>query len=474
MRCALLMCGAVACAAAGAAGQDGGAAAAPEKQAEGMEASSAAEAPADSASAAAGVADTSEWAVLPVPTYAGDWRSRPWLLGAWGGARQSLAEKGVQFDVQWNQTLQSVVDGGRSTGTRYGGSADYVMLLDLGRMGLVPKGMVKFRGESRYGEAVNDIAGPLLPVNADGFFPLASRVDEDIPFTITNLAYYQYFTDRFVVFAGKIDTLDGDPNEFASGRGNTQFLNTNFLFNPVILGLAPYSTLAAGMSWTISEHVSVTSSVCNTADSSTTSGFEDIGDGWTWSTEFGFKYSLGELPGGQTLGLVYAWDNDFVTLDDSFVFRPGEGISVTTQDDAWAVYWNGWQYVWTEEAAQRPIDLTNGEPDLQGFGLFARAGWVDDDVSPLSWSASGGVGGKGIIPGRDGDTFGVGYYYTKVQTLRLANALGADDHAQGFEAFYNIAITPAAHLTLDAQVVEAAAEDVDTGVIFGMRLNLRF
>ena len=246
--------------------------------------------------------------ILPVPDYRGDFWNRQYLTGDWGGTRSDLARKGIQFDVDWTQTVQSVVSGGRDSGTRYGGSLDYNLHLDLYRMGLVPGALVKMRAESRYGEAANDLAGSILPVNTDGFFPLTRELDEDIAVTVTSLAYYQFISEQVGFIVGKIDTLDADPNEFASGRGKTQFLNSNFVFNPVSLLTAPYSTLGAGVIIMPTQQITFSSLVFNTGDSSTTTGFEDFGEGWTWATEADVQYRLGELPGGQNVGVMYARD----------------------------------------------------------------------------------------------------------------------------------------------------------------------
>src|SRR5688572_16965287 len=216
--------------------------------------------------------------LIPVPDYSGDLWTRRYLLGDWGGTRTELANKGFQFQMDWTQVLQSVVDGGREQDTRYGGNFDYLMHVDLMRMGVLPGATLKVRAESRYGETVNGIAGPLLPVNTDGLFPLTDEPDEGIPFTITNFLYTQFFSEKFAVFLGKMDTLDGDPNEFASGRGTSQFMNSNFVFNSALSLRLPYSTLAAGVVWAPVKGITLTSVVMNTADSSTTSGFEDIGD----------------------------------------------------------------------------------------------------------------------------------------------------------------------------------------------------
>ncbi len=144
---------------------------------------------ADQSAAAATPAAEQPHGILHVPDYTGDLWTRSRLTGDWGGTRTEWANKGIQFETIFTQTMQSVVDGGRDTATRYGGSIDYVLNLDLIRMGILPGALVKFRGETRYGEAINDRTGSILPANTDGLFPLGDSSDEDIPFTLTSLTY---------------------------------------------------------------------------------------------------------------------------------------------------------------------------------------------------------------------------------------------------------------------------------------------
>lgn len=417
--------------------------------------------------------------ILPIPDYTGDIWTRRALLGDLNGARTDLAEAGIQFGIDWSNTFQSVVTGGRDPGGAIGGALDFNLSLDLMRMGLVPGAVVKMRGESRYGESVNTDAGPLLPVSTDMFLPLASGgADQSIPFTLTTLSYTQFLSESFGLFIGKFDTFDGDPNEFASGRGLTQFQNLNFIFTPSPLLTVPYSTLGAGFFVAPTRDISVSATIMNTSDSSTTTGFDDFGEGWTVAAEAQFQHRLGHLPGGFNVGGSYAWDNDFATIGRRFVFNPGEGVTPSPgEDDSWAMYVSGWQYVFVEDPAavkNQPVNLLDGAPDHQGVGLFARFSFADQDTNPVEWSASFGVGGRGIIPGRDNDLFGLGYYYIEAQQTRLATVLAADDSNQGFEAFYNIALTPAAGLTFDAQIVEPVSDARDTAVVLGMRLVLRF
>ncbi len=128
--------------------------------------------------------------LLPIPDYSGDLLTRSYLTGDWGGARTNLANKGVQFGVQFNQYVQGVAAGGRDETTQYGGTVDYLLNLDLMKMGVLPGAIVKFRAESRYGNSVNGQGGPILPVNTDASFPLTSQLDEDVPFTITDPQLY--------------------------------------------------------------------------------------------------------------------------------------------------------------------------------------------------------------------------------------------------------------------------------------------
>ena len=192
----------------------------------------------------AALAEDGAQGLLPVPEYGGDLRKRPHLSGDWGGTRTDLANKGVQVEVDWTQYVQGLVDGGIDRTTRYGGHLDYLVHLDLMRMGLIPGGLVTFRAESRYGDSVNDISGQVLPVNTTALFPVTNRLDEDVAVAMTALNYTQFLSEHLAVVFGKIDTLDADLNEFASGRGKSQFMNANFLFNSVAALRLPQSPSA--------------------------------------------------------------------------------------------------------------------------------------------------------------------------------------------------------------------------------------
>jgi porin len=361
--------------------------------------------------------------ILPIPDYSATFWSNAYLTGDWGGARTDLANKGVQVGVEWTQFVQGVASGGNDRTTEYGANLNYTINLDLMRMGVLPGALIKFRAESRYGDSVNADAGPILPVNTQALFPLNSTLDKDIGLTITDLAWVQFLSPNVGTVLGKVDTLDGDPNEFASGRGVTQFMNANMIFNPALSLRLPYSTLATSVIWmpvppSAKGGITLTNTVCNTADSSLSSGFDDFDEGTTWTGELDLRYALGNLPGGMNLGGLYSFNQDFAHLNTRLVFRPGEGLSIPKQNSTWAVYWSAFQYLYVDDSGPVLIEMS-GAAKHQGFGLFARVGFADEETNPIDISVSGGIGGRGLIPVRPNDTYGLGYYYNRNQTLRL-------------------------------------------------------
>ena len=88
---------------------------------------------------------------------------------------------------------------------------------------------------------------------------------------------------------------------------------------------------------------------------------------------------------------------------------------------------------------------------------------------------SGGVGGRGVIPGRPNDRYGLGFYSLIVSgDLRNQLILGRLDTEWGMEVFYNIAITPWLQLTPDLQYIQSGRPRVDDAVVLGFRVQTYF
>lgn len=417
------------------------------------------------------VAEAPAPGVTPAMDYSGDWASRPALSGDWGGLRQRLADRGATFEVEWFQAGQGVVTGGLEERGAYVTNLDYYLKLDLMRMGLLPGALISVRGQSRFGDTVNGDSGLLQPVNTYSYFPFTVVIDEDVPIALTELNYLQFLTDEIGLLVGKITTM-ANRNEFAGGEGRTQFMNLQLLWSSAFAQVAPYSTLAIGGIWAPSPRVYVSTFLMNTTDSSTSSGFDDIDEGTSWWTSADLQYRLGNLPGGVGLGAIYAFNGDFAEIGGINI-APGIGLSQDRRSSAWALSASGWQYLFTEEPAPDLIDLDDGRQDLEGIGAFLTLGVADRGTNPISWSLSVGLGGKGLIPGRDLDTAGLGYFYNRLQdrdTIAFDRLSGA---TQGLEVYYNVAIARSVALSLDLQWTKSAFDQVDDALILGARLDIR-
>jgi len=410
--------------------------------------------------------------ILPVPDYSGDLRTRPALTGDWGGLRQQWAEKGVTFRFNWYQAVQGVVDGGSDNRWAYGTNLDLYADLDLDRMGVIPGGLVAFRAQSRFGNSVNGDTGLLLPVNTYSNFPLTDPPDEDIPIAITELNYTQFLSEQFALLVGKITTMK-NANELAGGEGRTQFMNFQFLFPAVYAQLAPYSTLAVGALWMPSGRFQFTTLLMNTADSSTTTGFGDIGEGTTWLNSIDVQYEVNGLPGGSTLGFLYGFNGDFTRMG-GMNYDPGVRIVVGEERESWALRWDGWQYLFTETEPSTRVDPRDGHQDLQGIGVFASLGLGDKKTNPVSFAASIGVSGRGVFPGRDDDTLGLGYFYNDLIKPRPPLTDFLQNSTQGIEFYYNAAILRWLELTADVQWAKSARSKVDDSLVLGLRCNISF
>ena len=121
-------------------------------------------------------------------------------------------------------------------------------------------------------------------------------------------------------------------------------------------------------------------------------------------------------------------DQDFRLLGIQFlrsIFLGAPGPTLARSDDSWSFFYNFDQFFYTEEG-----------DNTQGIGLFGRFGMADDRTNPIEAFYSIGIGGKGIIPSRDQDTFGVGFFLLKLSDKIPNTGLNLlDDHGTGMEMF---------------------------------------
>lgn len=386
------------------------------------------------------------------------------LTGDWQGGRSRMAEKGLSVDLNGIYSFQGVVNGGLGLGNDTGNlfSGNLGVVFDTDKAGLWPGGTFKMRLEGRGGEDVLVGSGATSPVNNQAIFPLVEGRRNQEVWALTELTYMQFFNEKFGIIGGLNNTTYGDNNPIAGDAiSNEHFMNMGFLYSPVEAHTVPAVTLGGGIIMRPAEWVQGSVTVVGSEETAGYNPFE-LYEGTTFATEWEFEYKLGGKPGGMVVGGLYSinqarlpYGADPRLVIDEFI----ESGELETSKDSWAVFWNGFQY------------LTGDEE--RGTGIFARLGLSDGNPNPVRWHWAAGVGGVGLLPGREKDRWGLGVYYQDLSDGILSQVFGLDDEIGG-ELFYNIALTPWMNVTLDAQVVDSAASQAGTAVVLGTRVAIRF
>ncbi len=404
--------------------------------------------------------------------YSGGFFDRSTLTGDWGGARNDLAAKGITFDASLTQIEQGVVSGGKNGSWEYGGRGDLTANLDTQKLGLWPGGFLTVELEGNWNESVNGKTGALNPANTNQLFPLP--IDNNV--ALPNLSFAQFLSHYFGVFVGKLQTIStGDENEFAHGKGDTQFFNLAFNINPVAL-VVPYSTLGTGaiiLPTADPDQAIVNFSVLSATGKASTTGFDDL-NGAIFAGSGRVRTDFFGLTGHQLVGALYS-NREYTSIDQRLGFVI-ENRALAKKDDTWSVFYNFDQFLYeTDKRAGK------------GVGLFGRFGASEGNPIPEQYFYSIGVGGKGMIPSRDFDRFGIGYFYTSVNNPTFQRPFVVKSFLRdewGFEAFYNLALTPWMLVTPDVQMIGPsqrrqvtgllAREYIATATVLGARVQLIF
>ncbi len=136
-------------------------------------------------------------------------------------------------------------------------------------------------------------------------------------------------------------------------------------------------------------------------------------------------------------------------------------MQIRDTSGSWAAYYNFDQFLYTTTA-----------DGSQGIGIFGRIGLGDPNTNILEQFYSFGIAGQGMLPGRDRDRYGIGFYYTNFSSKLPEIILSGDEI--GLEVFYNIAATPWLFVTPDIQVIEPAGKRATTAFLSGVRVQMCF
>lgn len=371
----------------------------------------------------------------------------------------------IDLQVNFTQIYHQTAKGGRDTQRRDGrlpGSLDIEMTADLQRLLGIESAEIYLHTESAWPRRdYNDLAvGSLWGVNSD----FAGRQD----FSIIELWYQQSFFENAIrLRAGKLDMAGGfehrgcpvsfDCNAYANDE-NSQFLNPALVNNPTIpfpdFGLGAILLYSPVDIWYIS--IGAADAQADRRETGLNTAFHNRAD-FAYMAESGllpsFNSPAGDLQGAYRVGLWY--DPKPTALgQDRKTYRDNVGWYISVD-----------QMVFKEK---------NGVNNGQGLGLFARYGYAPSRAYPVSQFVSAGIQYKGLLAGRDDDTFGVGW--AKGYTSDAAKDDFASDYESVFETYYNIALNPKIYLTPSIQYIQNPGADGQTrnAAVVALRLAAQF
>ena len=391
----------------------------------------------------------------------------------WTGRRERWAAAGLKFNFDATYVFQGVADGGftgpffavfsNENDTGHTISGDLRAEIDTEKIGWWPGGTWTTRFQARSGKSVVQRAGSVAAVNNEALFPNVVDKFDGNALAITELTYRHALGEKFGVYGGLLNTALGDQNAIAgSALSHAHFLNFAMLYSLVEDATVPHVSLGGGVDFAPNENVSGSFSVFGSAESAGENPFSRW-HGTTFSTEWTFAHKLAERPGAQTFGFLYGINErrtDIAADPRLVIISILLGLPIpTTTSDTWALYYNAHQFLHGDE---------NG-----GWGVFARWGISDGNPNFVKQNAALGVGGVGLFPNRKQDRWGLGAFFVDMSKEDLLKGLNVGEEFGG-EVYYNIAVLPSLHVTLDAQVIDSALPRVDTTWVLGVRTNFSF
>ena len=181
----------------------------------------------------------------------------------------------MTFDLSATTSYQGITTGGLEDSFRFGGRNDYLVNVDGQKAGLWQGFSIYLHGETVYGESVNALTGLVVPVNIGRAHPVFFGEET----ALTAVKFTQALSENFVVFAGKINTIDNVQQPFMPGRGlDAGFMNAAFVWNPILGRTMNYATLGAGAAILAGGYPVVTLTVYDTNNDSTTNGLNVLFD----------------------------------------------------------------------------------------------------------------------------------------------------------------------------------------------------
>jgi len=411
----------------------------------------------------------------PVSDYTGTFRERSTLIGDPDGYRQRLYDKGVALDLGVTQVYQGITSGGMDKEWKYSAMADYTLSLDTQRLGLWSAGLIVAHGRTKFGRSVNTTAVTLSPVNDPYTTPDSSEKSESF---LEEYYLLQGVTGKLWLLAGRVLIANFiDISRFAHDA-QTQFMNTAFK-NTLLLGALAdaWSTHVIGLCYQATPDISISPFLLSSNDKDNVWGSPGgLFSEYTGGVLASMHWKLGGLP-GEAFPVFGYNSKDAMALDDPALNNNILlGLDPPHKNGNWLIGFSADQYFYMPEKAGPTVHTARFDKTPEGIGVFFRLYYAPEDRNLYDTFVSGGVGGRGVIPSRPLDRYGLGFY-ALIESDDLKNQpvlSGTYESEYGWEAFYNFAVTPWFQVTPDFQYIRSGQNGVGHVGVFGMRLQIYF
>jgi len=387
--------------------------------------------------------------------------NKPWwkwehATGDWGGGRPWFDERGITLEVGYSANFFYNLRGGLNTSDadQYRGILDLSLTIDTEVIGLWESGTFFLDFQQIHGRDISERhVGDIQALN-----------NADAP-DRTQLAEFWYEHSRFDgKMRFKLGKMDANA-DFAYVEYGLEHIHSSAGFMPTIpLTTFPDPALGAAVFVEPTDSFFFGAGIYDGHGEGNRGGFETAFHGPDSSVtifEVGFRPTLEmadqQLPGTYRAGGWYhsdSWDVFFDDLD-------GERSPRTHRGNA-GVYLNLDQLLYRENPEL--------EDDQQGLGAFFQFGWAPSAYNEISQYY--GFGGQyvGLIPTRDEDITGFGFYH--VSLSGMIQSLENRHSETAMEFFHKIQLTPFLNLKPDLQYIINPGGDGKNALVAGIRIEM--
>ncbi len=343
------------------------------------------------------------------------------LTGEWGGARTALRDRGIEIGINYIGETLGILSGGLQRGTAYEGRLDVQIDTDLEKL-------VGWSGAKTQVRAFQIHKGRYNAADLVGSIADPSNIDA-VPTTRLFTAWFQQEFGKSVSI--RIGQLAAD-DEFLTSTTAGGLINGTFGWATMMAANLPsggpaYPLATPGVRLQInpSDTISLLGAVfsgdpagrgCRDVDPTTNpqdcnrygTTFSFSG-GAFWIGEAQYQVNQGKdatgLAAAYKLGLWYhsgSFPDQRLGRDSTGAIQllasdPGFSLN---QVSNWGIYGVVDQMLWRGKDSS--------------LSVFARGGAAPSDRNLVSWYVDGGVGIKGLFPGRANDTLTFGVAYSQI------------------------------------------------------------